>query len=81
LSFLGLEAKSDQLDLINRCDAGEQTIEFAELFATSKKLGRPIDFADCAIAACAMQNHFALATRNTKHFEGLGIELMNPWIT
>lgn len=37
----------------------------------------PLD--DALIAAVAEANGLVLATRNTRHFEPLGIRLVNPW--
>ncbi len=43
-------------------------------------IGRPIKRADAEIAACCLQFGAALATRNTKDFEGIpGLEVINPW--
>jgi toxin FitB len=52
---------------------------FAALSAKLQATGDTISFADCAIAAIAMANGFALATRNTRDFKNTGIELLNPW--
>lgn len=37
----------------------------------------PLD--DALIAAVAQANELVVATRNTKHFEPLGIQLLDPW--
>ena len=37
----------------------------------------PLD--DALIAAVAQSNGLVMATRNTKHFEPLGVQLLNPW--
>ena len=34
---------------------------------------------DAILAATAKYHRLTIATRNTKDFEGLGIELVNPW--
>ena len=41
--------------------------------------GRPIAFADGLIAATALEHNLTLVTRNTKHFGGLGLTLIDPW--
>lgn len=41
--------------------------------------GRPISMADAQIAGTALVHGAAIATRNIKDFDGLGIELINPW--
>jgi predicted nucleic acid-binding protein len=37
----------------------------------------PLD--DALIAAVAQANELVVATRNTRHFEPLGVQLLNPW--
>lgn len=41
--------------------------------------GRPISMADAQIAGTALVHGAAIVTRNVKDFDGLGIELINPW--
>jgi toxin FitB len=41
--------------------------------------GRRVDFRDVEIAGIVGANDAILATRNTRHFDGLGIKLVNPW--
>lgn len=53
---------------------------YAEISAHCEAKGRPIDMADAQIAAICWVQNAELATRNTKHFEGLGLKLINPWI-
>jgi hypothetical protein len=52
---------------------------YARVLAYQERAGRDPGTADTQIAATALANGFALATRNTKHFEGLGIDLIDPW--
>jgi toxin FitB len=52
---------------------------FATLSAKLQAIGSTMSFADCAIAAIATANGFALATRNTRDFKNTGIELLDPW--
>jgi predicted nucleic acid-binding protein len=52
---------------------------YAEVFATRRKTGRPIDSFDAVIAAIARANGMAIATRNIGDFEDCGIDLINPW--
>jgi toxin FitB len=52
---------------------------FATLNAKLKTVGSNMSFADCAIAAIAVANGFALATRNTRDFKNTGIALLDPW--
>lgn len=50
-----------------------------ELMALRELQGRAIGVPDAQIAATCLMNSTPLVTRNTKDFEGLGIELVNPW--
>ena len=34
---------------------------------------------DCQIAAIARSRGMAVAMRSDRHFEGVGIEVINPW--
>ena len=52
---------------------------YAEIFAQRQILGRPISQSDCQIAAIARSHGAAVATRNVTDFEGVGVELINPW--
>lgn len=52
---------------------------YAEIFAQRYAAGRPISQADCQIAAIARSHGAAVATRNITDFEGIDVELINPW--
>ncbi len=52
---------------------------FARVNASAQAAGKPVSFADGAIAAIAMAHDFMLATRNVRDFEGTGVKLINPW--
>ena len=58
-------------------------IEIAEiagrLRAGEARSGFALDAPDAFIAATALTVSARLATRNMRHFERLGIELVNPW--
>lgn len=58
----------------------EAAVVYADLVATRERQGLPIDVADAQIASICIAHGAALATRNTKHFDGLGLTLMNPWV-
>ena len=47
--------------------------------ATRRQLGRTIEVRDVQIAGIAIAREAKLATRNIRHFEDLGIDLINPW--
>jgi toxin FitB len=52
---------------------------FGQMRAERERLGRPIVFADAAIAATALTYGLSLATRNLRDFEGLGLALIDPF--
>lgn len=52
---------------------------YAEIFAQRHAAGRPISQADCQIAAIAHSRGASIATRNVTDFEGIEVELINPW--
>jgi predicted nucleic acid-binding protein len=41
--------------------------------------GRTLPVIDGLLAATALQHNLTLVTRNIKDFEGLGVQLVNPW--
>ena len=49
------------------------------VLATRFSAGRPTSVQDAQIAGTALVHGAAIATRNIKDFDGLGIELVNPW--
>jgi toxin FitB len=60
---------------------GERTAEaYAQVVAGATAAGNPIDFADAAIAAIALEHGFLLATRNERDFKGAPVKLVNPWL-
>ncbi|MEN2785471.1 PIN domain-containing protein [Sphingomonas qilianensis] len=52
---------------------------YAAVLTFQEAAGRDPGTADTQIAATALAAGMALATRNTKHFAGLGLDLINPW--
>ena len=57
----------------------EAADEYAAIIATRQRMGRPISGFDALIAAIARVNQATLATRNTKDFQHLDLDLINPW--
>ncbi len=57
----------------------EAAVVYADLVAMRERQGQPVDMADGQIAAICLAHGASLATRNTKHFDGLGLTLLNPW--
>lgn len=51
----------------------------AEIAVAQRKRGRPVEIRDVQIAGIARARRATLATRNTRHFAGLGIALVDPW--
>lgn len=52
---------------------------YAQIAASRRATGRPISQFDATIAAISRSYGATLATRNTKDFEGCGIDVVNPW--
>lgn len=52
---------------------------FAEVVAIRRRLGRPVLAFDALIAAIARSHGATLATRNTRDFDGCGLDLVNPF--
>ena len=52
---------------------------YADLAAFRRFAGRPIATADCQTAAIAQSHGMKLATRNSRDFGGMGIDVIDPW--
>jgi predicted nucleic acid-binding protein len=52
---------------------------YGNIAAERRSAGRPVAPADCQIAAIAASRSMAVATRNVRDFEGMGIEIVDPW--
>ena len=57
----------------------EAAVIYAALAAGGEAKGRPVDRDDAQIAAICLAQGAKLATRNLKHFGGLGLVFLNPW--
>jgi len=58
----------------------EAAAQFAgQIAAERRRLGRSVEIRDVQIAGIAAARKAAIATRNVRHFEGLGPELIDPW--
>ena len=55
------------------------TRAYADLIAKTKNAGLAIATADGFIAAIAITNSFAVATRDSSPFEAAGSAVINPW--
>jgi len=52
---------------------------YGNIAAVRRSAGRPVAPADCQIAAIAASRDMAVATRNVRDFEDMGIEIVDPW--
>jgi predicted nucleic acid-binding protein len=44
-----------------------------------RRAGRTVEIRDVQIAGIATARKSAVATRNLRHLEGLGVDLLDPW--
>ena len=57
-------------------------VEFSAVVSRRERQGRPISMADAMIAATAIATGATqLATRNVADFEGVGIDVVYPWMS
>ncbi len=56
-----------------------ESVAAGEVLATRTAAGRPVTASDAQIAGICRVWKASLATRNVGDFDGLGIELVNPW--
>lgn len=79
-----LEEEFDRL-LIEDLDGRVQLFDRAAanaagtIAASQQRAGRTVEIRDVQIAGVASSRKATLATRNVRHFDGLGIHLVNPW--
>lgn len=52
---------------------------YATLAADRRRAGRPVSQFDAQIAAIALSRGASLATRNVSDFDGIGLDIVNPW--
>ena len=59
---------------------GALEAEAASAFlALRRRQGRPVALGDALIAGTCLAHEHALATRNTRDFDGSGLHVVNPW--
>ncbi|RZT13185.1 hypothetical protein EV649_6375 [Kribbella sp. VKM Ac-2569] len=58
---------------------GSAAALYPEVVIGRERAGLPIEHPDAQIAAICRVADATLATRNTKDFQGTGVELINPW--
>jgi predicted nucleic acid-binding protein len=74
-------------DLVHRFEGRILTLDHAiaftwgDLMGSARQRGISLSMMDGFIAATALTNGLTIATRNTKDFEGLGLSIINPWIS
>lgn len=51
----------------------------ARLAADRQRAGRSVDLRDTLIAGIAQARQATIATRNTRHFDGLDVPVVDPW--
>jgi len=68
-------------DLNGRVQSFDLTAALAAgtIAASRQRVGRAVEIRDVQIAGIAAARHASVATRNTRHFDGTGVELVNPW--
>ena len=57
----------------------DAAVHYAGLAAESEAKGKVVDMADGQIAAIAALYEARVATRNVRHFDYLGVPVINPW--
>lgn len=57
----------------------EAAQEAASRAAERRAVGKPVDFRDIEIAGIVSARRATLATRNARHFQGLRIQVVDPW--
>ena len=74
-------AKALEEDFENRVlSFDEAAAQAAGLIAAERRrAGRSVEIRDVQIAGIAKARKATLATRNTRHFEGCGLALVDPW--
>lgn len=68
-------------DLGGRVQSFDETaaLAAASIAAARQRVGRPVEIRDVQIAGIATARRATLATRNTRHFADLDVELVDPW--
>lgn len=68
-------------DLDGRVQSFDLTAAIAAgaIAAGRQRVGHAMEVRDVQIAGIAASRHATVATRNTRHFDGTGVQLVNPW--
>lgn len=54
---------------------------WGELSALSQQAGRPLPVLDLLLAASAAEHRLTIVTRNAAHFQGIGVDVLSPWLS
>lgn len=72
-----VEEYEDRVLPLGRAEAAHA----AALRVRARRAGRTLDLGDALIAGTAAAHELAVATRNVRDFDGLGLDLVDPWKT
>lgn len=82
--------RTELLDAIESLvrSAGERVLSFdegaaraaASLRVAREAAGKPVSAEDLQIAGIALARGAAVATRNVTHFDGFGVDVIDPWV-
>jgi predicted nucleic acid-binding protein len=80
----GLERAFDRVlmeDLSSRVLTLDEmaAVTAAQIVADRQRAGRIVDLRDTLIAGIAQARRATIATRHTRHFEGLDVPVVDPW--
>lgn len=80
----GLERAFDRVltdDFSNRVLALDEmaAVTAAQFAADRQRRGRSVDLRDTLIAGIAQARRATIATRNTQHFDGIDVPVVDPW--
>jgi toxin FitB len=78
LALVASRVFADLGDLVLPFDA-DAARQYAGIVAGRERAGRPIDVPDAQIAAVCASRGALLATRNIADFDGVGLDLLDPW--
>lgn len=53
---------------------------WGRVMARPRRQGGAVHAVDALLAATALQHGLTVVTRNLKDFDGLGVEVVNPWV-
>ncbi|MCY1511151.1 Toxin FitB [compost metagenome] len=57
----------------------DAAVHYADIVVSGEAEGVSVEMADAQIAAIARLHEAVVATRNIRHFEPMGVALVNPW--